>query len=98
MILRRITPSARYTLAVASVAAATLIRILLAHWIGSLFPFFAFYVAVTITAWFGGFGPSLASIALGYLAADLFFYESNVLLLDPGSVLIYFCVTLTITL
>jgi signal transduction histidine kinase len=67
------------------------------RWVGGSFPFFSFYLAVTITTWFAGAGPGMVAVVLGYLATDLFFFQ-HALETDPFGVLIYFTVTLTIVL
>ena len=96
MMFKKISPSARYALAIASVATATLVRMLLVRMTGSEFPFFSFYVAVTVTTWFAGFTPALVAIVLGYLSADIFFYDTSVIQVDPAAVTVYLSVTLTI--
>jgi PAS domain S-box-containing protein len=95
---KKISPSSRYALAVASVAAATLVRMLLTNVLGPHFPFFSFYVAVIVTTWFAGFTPGMMAIALGYLSADVFFYDSGAVEADLLSVVVYLIVTLTIAL
>ena len=64
---------ARYAVAGLCVALAVVARGLLDPVIGDRQPFPTFYVAVTIAAWFGGLGPTLFALVLGYLAADWFF-------------------------
>ncbi|MEX0937231.1 MAG: PAS domain S-box protein [Pirellulales bacterium] len=62
----------RYTVALASVALATLIRLPLEHYLRSDVPFTTYFLAVAFTAWYGGAGPALASVGLSALAAAQF--------------------------
>ncbi|HZM06545.1 MAG TPA: ATP-binding protein [Candidatus Saccharimonadales bacterium] len=96
MKVKGIRPSARYTLAIVSVAAAALVRMICGRWVGDAFPFFSFYVAVAVTTWFAGLGPGMVALVLGYLATDLFFTRG--FQTDPFGVLVYFSVTLTFVL
>lgn len=93
---KKVRPSARYALAVVTVAAAALVRMLMSRWVKLDFPFFSFYVAVTITTWFAGAGPGLASAVMGFLVTDLFFYSGSAFQTDPVGSLIYLSVTATI--
>jgi K+-sensing histidine kinase KdpD/ActR/RegA family two-component response regulator len=68
--VRRVAP---YALAVASVAAALSARFALDGILGDRQAFAMFYVAVAMTAWFGGVRPALAAIALGCFAGIWFF-------------------------
>ena len=61
-----------YGCAVASIALAVYVRHLLALLIGVQQPYTTIYFAVMLTAWYGGVGPALVSVALGALAADYF--------------------------
>ena len=94
--LKKLSPSARYALAIAGVGVATLVRLLLSHLLGPQFPFFSYYVAVTASLWLAGFGPAVAAAVLGFLSADLFFYSTSAIDMDPEAVIIYFSVTLTV--
>ena len=70
---RSSTNSARnYFIAVAGVILATATRLALDPWLGDRFPFFAFFVAVVIAAWYGGFGPAILAVCLSLLAIDRF--------------------------
>src|SRR5690242_304466 len=93
---KKFSPSTRYALAIAIVAAATLIRLLLAHLLGPQFPFFSYYIAATATMWLAGFGPALVAVVLGFLSADLCFYGTGAIEADPEAVIIYLSVTLMI--
>ena len=63
----------RYAAAGLFVALAALARLLLAPVLGDRHPFSTFYVSVTAAAWWGGLGPTLFALVLGYLAGDWFF-------------------------
>jgi PAS domain S-box-containing protein len=93
---KKFSPSTRYALAVAIVAAATLFCFFLNPLLGSHFPFFCYYIAVIVTLWMAGFGPALAAAALGFLSGDLCFRSTNTLDGDPEGVLIYIGITLAI--
>ena len=60
---------AGYCMAVGLTAAALLGRSWLEPFLGDRVPFAFFFLAVAITAWFGGFGPCLLAVALGTLAS-----------------------------
>src|SRR5262245_55426571 len=63
----------RYIIAFSSVLIALLARLTLDRFLGDHLPFFTFYCAIGISAWYGGLGPSLLAMLLGGLAADWFF-------------------------
>jgi signal transduction histidine kinase len=63
----------RYAVTVLFVALAVLARWLLSPVLSDREPFPTFYVSVTAAAWWGGLGPTLFALVLGYLAADWFF-------------------------
>jgi len=73
----------RYGVAVAATVLATLLRMLLDPLLGSAAPFSAYFVAVMLTAWYGGLGPSLVALVSGALVADYLFVEPR------GSLLIH---------
>lgn len=54
-----------YALAVVMTLLALLTRSALDPALGDHFPYISFYIAVAVTAWFGGLGPSLTAMALG---------------------------------
>jgi K+-sensing histidine kinase KdpD len=62
-----------YLVCVISVALATLLRFALDPLLGEHHAFTLFFAAVAITAWFGGFTPSLLATLLSYFAGDWFF-------------------------
>jgi PAS domain S-box-containing protein len=80
------------------VAAATLVRYSLNTVLGQEFPFFTYYLAVTLTIWVAGFGPALVTVALGYLSADLFFWVFHGVQPGPLSIAIDLSATLTVAL
>ena len=59
----------RYGFAAASIALATWVRLLLDPVIGFQFPFATLFLAVMLTAWYGGFGPALVAALLGSLSS-----------------------------
>ena len=62
-----------YCTSIALVAATVAIRMVLDSWLDDHHPYTFFFAAITFTAWFAGFGPSILAIVLSYLAADWFF-------------------------
>lgn len=52
---------------------ALAVRVVLDPHLGDRHPFTTFYAAVTIAAWFGGFGPALMASLLGWIIADWWF-------------------------
>lgn len=61
-----------YAIAIVAVASAALIRIWLAPHLGTLAPFATFTLAVALTAWIAGIGPSLfAAVASVFVARSL---------------------------
>ena len=63
----------RYGIAVASVLLAVAARWALHPLLGQRQPFVTFYIALIVSAWFGGLGPSLVALALGALSTLAFF-------------------------
>ncbi len=66
---------ARYGSGVAAVAAATLARWWLHPMFGSHRPFATYFIALPLIAWYAGLGPTLLTLLLGGLAAEVFFME-----------------------
>jgi len=66
------TLALRYGCSAVSIALATWGRLLLDPVLGNHFPYATLFFAVLFTAWYGGFGPALAAVALGALIADYF--------------------------
>jgi two-component system CheB/CheR fusion protein len=67
----------RYAAAALFVALAGLTRLLLSPILHDLHPFSTFYASVAAAAWWGGLGPTLFALVLGYLAGDWFFVFPN---------------------
>ena len=65
----------RYGGALLSVLAATVLRLSVDPWVGFRFPLIAYFAALSVVAWFGGFGPTLAAIVLSGLAIPYFILE-----------------------
>lgn len=61
--------SLRYGSAVFGTAVATLLRMALQPLLAERVPFVTYFVAVVFSAWIGGMGPGLLSVALGTIAA-----------------------------
>jgi PAS domain S-box-containing protein len=67
----------RYGSAVVSVAVAIAIRAAVYPILGNRYPFILFFVAVVLTAGYGGYGPSLLALFLSWLSVDLLFLSSG---------------------
>ena len=88
--LQRPIPSrlARYSIAIAAVAVATLIRFALGPLVGTGAPFTIYLLAVVVTASYGGFGPGLVAALLGLILGDLLFVSpAGVMTLDSVGVI-----------
>lgn len=91
----------RYGLALAAVAAATILRLALDPLVGMRFPFATLFFAVLVSAWVGGFGPALLATVSGAVAASWFLLAPRFRLLpsDPedwGGLVLYLAVSLGI--
>src|SRR4051794_15358540 len=88
----------RYGIATLSVGVATVTRMLLGSVLGDRQPFPTYYVALTLAAGFGGRGPVLYALGLGYLSASWFFVSPRFAIAqdDPVAAGAYFCVGLAI--
>jgi PAS domain S-box-containing protein len=64
----------RYSVAVAAAFVAVLLRFALGPSAGQAFPYVAFFAMVILSAWYGGFGPGLVTIALDAVLAFYFFF------------------------
>jgi signal transduction histidine kinase/ActR/RegA family two-component response regulator len=64
----------RYGLAIVSVLLAMWARMALTPWLADHSPFSTFFVAVMVTATYGGFGPAMLATLLG-AAASLFYFK-----------------------
>jgi PAS domain S-box-containing protein len=60
----------RYGIACLSVAAATAIRLALDPLLGDRFPYLAVFLALVVTALYGGVGPSLLALLLSWISVD----------------------------
>jgi PAS domain-containing protein len=65
-------PAFETALAVASVAAAFVLQLGIRSLIGDRQPFVTFYLAVMISAWWGGLRPALLAVALGFVSGVYF--------------------------
>jgi PAS domain S-box-containing protein len=74
-LLRRRSLLLRYGVAVLATILATLLRKLLDPVLGHAAPFTAYFVAIMLTAWYGGLGPSLLALVSGALLATYLFVE-----------------------
>lgn len=71
---RRIAPAsmiAAYGGAVAVTLAAVFLRWFLDPWLGNAIPYITLYGAVAIAVWFGGVGPAVLAMVLGYVIANI---------------------------
>jgi PAS domain S-box-containing protein len=64
-----------YVVAAIATLLATLLRKSLDPILGNMSPYTAYYVAIVLTAWYGGIGPSLAALISGGLLADYLFVD-----------------------
>lgn len=62
-----------YFFAVAAVAVAAVVRWLLDPLLGDSLPLLTFYIAVAVTAWYGGLRPALLASTLGFVASFALF-------------------------
>lgn len=97
----RAKPVERYVIAIGATLIAFILRLALDPGLGDDFPFIMFYCATAITAWYGGFGPSLTAIILGGILANWFFMPPRYSLLFEGPAQVaryiaYFLVSLII--
>ena len=63
----------RYGASICFVLVALALRAAFDKFLGDAHPFPFFLAAIAVAAWYGGFGPALLALTLGYLAADWFF-------------------------
>jgi len=69
--LSRTSLAAAYGGAVAVTLAASFLRWFLDPWLGVSIPFVTIYGAVAISVWFGGVGPAVLAMVLGYVVANV---------------------------
>lgn len=67
----------RTSVAIVSVCAATVLRMLLSPLLGDAIPFATLFFAVLVTAWHGGFRSALLAAALGAILSLLFLLPPN---------------------
>ena len=67
------SPLQRYSLAIGLIVVATAVRAALGPALGQRQPFATFYIALILSAWYGGLGPSIVAMTLGGLSALFFF-------------------------
>lgn len=72
-----------YGLAILSTVAAILARKTLDPIFGEQYPFITFMFAIILTAWYGGVGPAMVALVLGFMSAAYFFLNPR------GSVEVY---------
>ena len=77
--MRAVALSSRnlYLFAAAAVAVAAVVRWLLGPLLANNLPYLTFYIAVAVTAWYGGWRPALLAMVLGFAAALAFFAPTN---------------------
>src|SRR5687767_5084613 len=63
-----------YTVAIVAVLLAFGARLSLDSTLENRLPFQFFYLSTLIAAWYGGIGPGLMSLLLGFLLGDWFFF------------------------
>src|SRR5712691_9999661 len=66
----RLSPPARYGIAVATTGFAALVRVAFDPLLGGELPFLTFYPAVMVSAWLGGFWPGILTTLLAATIAD----------------------------
>ena len=67
--------AARYGIAALSLVVAVAVRAALDPLLGEQLPFMTFFLALLVTAWYGGLGPSLLSLPVGSLLAAYLFMQ-----------------------
>ena len=74
----------RYGCAVLSVALAVSVRLLLDPLIGFAYPFATLFVAILVSAWYGGLGPALTAVVVGGVSAVYFLQPPRGVFLPAG--------------
>src|SRR6185503_9972857 len=64
-----------YTVAIAGIVAAVLLRYLLDPWMGDTLPLVTLFGAVAAAAWVGGIAPAVAVVIIGFVACDFLFIQ-----------------------
>jgi PAS domain S-box-containing protein len=73
--IKRTSPLLRYGVAVLVVGVALGVKVLLEPLISQDVPFLLLFGAIMVSAWYGGLGPGLLTMALAGLATDYFFLQ-----------------------
>src|SRR5688500_17816321 len=79
----------RYGAAMCFVLAALALRAAFDKFLGDAHPFPFFLAATAVAAWFGGIGPALLALTLGYLAADWFFIPPRYQFMVPDALRLF---------
>src|SRR5690349_3009514 len=87
----------RYGAAILFVGIALGLRASADPFLGFEHPFPFFLAATAVAAWYGGVGPALLSLVLGYLAADWFFIAPRHQFTPWSSLSLFSIVTYAIT-
>jgi len=74
----------RYLFALACIALATWLRLLLDPALADRVPFITYFAAIALTAYYGGFGPTLLAIVAGALVANYYFIWPRYEILPRG--------------
>ena len=95
------SPLVAYGVAVASIAAAIALRLVLDPILGTRFPYATLFLAVLVSAWFGGLGPAVCASLIGAVASTWFLVEPRYrLVIDDlegwGGLALYLAVSLGI--
>ncbi|HET9394819.1 MAG TPA: PAS domain S-box protein, partial [Nitrospiraceae bacterium] len=90
-----------YAIAVGLIVLALLVRSAIDVELGNHLPYVTFFIAVAITTWFGGLGPSLTAVVLGGIASNWYFISPRHTVWIAGSMhqvgyAAYFVVALSI--
>lgn len=70
------SPLVRYGIAIAAALGGLLIRFPVASMLGNKLPYITFFLATSVSAYYGGFGPGIVTTLLGVALADYFFVPS----------------------
>jgi len=90
-----------YSVALGSTLLAFLLRLSLDSYLGDSLAYAAFLVAVAITTWYGGIGPSLTAVVLGGLIANWMFIHARYMLsftdlTDQAEIAVYLTISFAI--
>jgi len=87
-----------YLVASLAISASTVIGALLASAFGDNVLFAAYFAAVAVAGWYGGFGPAMLATALSYMAANCFFVQPGTTFLFSSTSAAYAFVCLAIAI